>query len=219
MFRTLEGQNAPGLKFLPTTDLEPRILRRLPWECVLIHTMSISSACGQHPYHPQGGPANCLRTQHGIYDLVIPIAIPQGQPLNPYRRNLIDLTMKIYVSIELFDPAVHPGQPIRMHSASRRRCTTFGIAVSNGSTRRISPAYTWRSNGDFVLVTASELEHESSTPPPGTERRVGLVILSAFQTSETPKRKATQPRVPACLAGRYRFGHAIPDRPDNLSDF
>ena len=76
------------------------------------------------------------------------------------------------------------------------------------------------SHGDAVFVTASELENEYFTPRPGIEGRVDLVILSACQTSETPKTEGYNSlayrlvsQVDTVLAMQYPIGL------DNLTEF
>ena len=230
MFRTLEGQNTAGLNLYLRLDLQPHILQRLPWECMFDpyyeHFLSLQDNI--HIIRKVQRPAEIASGQagHGYSNLVIAIANPRGQPpLNPQReRDLIDRAVGDLHQRGLLNRQYIQGSQPEIRQTLSQAPNVFHF-VGHGGIKRINQKdipglYLEDPNGDSVFVTASELEHEYFTPPPGTERRVGLVILSACQTSETPKTEGYSSlayqlvsQVDTVLAMQYPIGL------DNLSDF
>jgi hypothetical protein len=227
MFRTLEGQNVAGLNFHLVLDLQPQPLQRLPWECMWdpYYEKFLSLQGNTHLIRKLQKPQGSV-TPHaspGYSTLIIAIANPRKKPsLNPQReRDLIDLAVGELHAEGSLNRRFIQGSQNEIRSALSQVPDIFHFVGHGGFNDADIPGlYLEDSSGDYVFVTASELENEYFTPPPGVDRRVDLVILSACQTSETPLTEGYSSlahrllsQVDTVLAMQY------PLSLDNLTDF
>jgi hypothetical protein len=227
MFRTLEGQNTSGLNLHLVLNLQPQLLQRLPWECMWdpYHAKFLSLQTNTHIIRKVQMPqeAALKKASPGYSNLVIAIASPRGMPpLNPQReRDLIDLAVGELHQEGLLNRRFIQGSQDEIRTALSHVPNVFHFVGHGGLNPDDIPGlYLEDSNGDYVFVTASELEYEYFTPPPGVDRRVDLVILSACQTSATPITEGYSSlahrllsQVDTVLAMQYPIGL------DNLTEF
>lgn len=227
MFRTLEGQNGAGFNVHLVLDLQPQSLQRLPWECMWDPYLGrfISLQGNTHLIRKLQKPQGCAAPQAspGYSNLVIAIANPHKKPpLNPQReRDLIDLAVGELHQGGLLNRHFIQGSQNEMRAALSAVPDIFHFVGHGGLNDADVPGlYLEDTSADYVFVTAAELENEYFTPPPGVDRRVHLVILSACQTSETPLTEGYSSlahrllsQVDTVLAMQYPIGL------DNLTDF
>lgn len=194
MYRLLEGMNVDALPFQLSLNIHPHQLQRLPWECMYdpyresflslqdnIHMIRLVER-KQGSASENGSP--------GYSNLVIAIANPHGQPpIDPQKEHdLIEQAVGDLHQRGKLNRSYVQGSQEKVRAALSQTPSMFHFVGHGGINRNDIPGlYLEDSFGDAVFIPASELENEYFTPPPESDRRIKLVILSACQTSETPK--------------------------------
>ena len=225
MYRILEGKNVDGLSFQLALNLEPHNLQRLPWECMFdpYRAAYLSLRDNIHIIRKvQRKPEVVTGKAQGYTNLVIAIANARGQPpLNPQREHdRIEMAVGDLHKQGLLNRRYIQGSQAEIRQALSQVPNVFHF-VGHGSIEKDIPGlYLEDSQGDAVFVPVSKLENEYFTPPPEIDRRMSLVILSACQTSETPKTEGYNSlayqltsKVDTVLAMQYPIGL------DNLTVF
>ncbi len=188
MLRILEGQNTEGRNLYLMLDLRPHILQRLPWECMFDpyhkHFLSLQNyihVIRKVERSPEASPGKVLR---GLSKFVIAVANPSNEtPLDEEGieklKNLADKFRGRYIQ----------GREAEMREALAQVPNVFHFVGHGGINRdNDDPGlYLEDYKGDADFVSAKELVQKYFTPPPDKEGRVNLVILSACNTSATPK--------------------------------
>jgi hypothetical protein len=173
IYRTLEGQNISGFNLHLILDLQPQSLQRLPWECMWdpYYEKFLSLQGNTHLIRklqkPQGSVSP--HASPGYSTLIIAIANPRKKPsLNPQReRDLIDLAVGELHAEGSLNRRFIQGSQNEIRSALSQVPDIFHFVGHGGFNDADIPGlYLEDSSGDYVFVTASELENEYFTPPP-----------------------------------------------------
>ena len=227
IYRTLEGQNISGFNLHLVLDLQAQALQRLPWECMWDPYLGrfLGLQGNTHIIRKQQRTPNAAVRQasSGYSNLIIAIANARGKPpLKPDdEHDLIELAVRNLHQQGLLNRRFIKGSQDEIRAALAQVPNIFHFVGHGGLNPQDIPGlFLADSHGDAIFVTASELENEYFTPPPGVDRRVDLVILSACQTSETPLTDGyvslahqLLSQVNTVLAMQYPIGL------DNLTDF